>query len=461
MSAQGIRIEDEWIEAVRNWSEPKSVQDIQVFIGFANFYQRFIEGFSRVVAPLTLMLKTTESFGSAPSVLKAEDGVVGGGGDRADETAKNLSKVRNLSKSKISSKSKKSKNDKSEIPTCTNIGVTGEPTFLNPGAGETFNQLRQAFTKALILQHFDPECHIRIETDVSGYAIGGVLSQLTPDQVTSSFELNLAKFKVLTKPNLNQWYPIAYFFRKIIPVETRYKTQDAELLAIVKAFKTWRHYLEGCKHEVLVLTDHNNLRWFIDMKSLSSRQVRWAQELSRYHFRIDYCQSKANKAADALSRFLQQSQAKEDKLRAENTRILHKLQSLLTNASLLGLSTSTKLLPLHWVLICGTHVLLQLRQFWDTFQTELAVEHLYRASIGGIRLWLVELQESDEEARKIKAIGELQEGWQDSDGVLHHQGLPFVPEIIWTELISCHHNDPLARHFDIDKTKKLIGWKYY
>ena len=70
------------------------------------------------------MLKTTGSSGSAPNVLEAEDEVVGDGGNRADKTAKNSSK---------------SKNDKSEIPTRTNIGVTGEPTFLNPGAREAFN----------------------------------------------------------------------------------------------------------------------------------------------------------------------------------------------------------------------------------------------------------------------------------------------------------------------------------
>ena len=74
----------------------------------------------------------------------------------------------------------------------------------------------------------------------------------------------------------------------MILAETRYETHDGELLAIVEAFKTWRHYLEGSRHEVFVLTDHNNLRRFMDTKSLSSRQVRWAQELSCYHFRINY-----------------------------------------------------------------------------------------------------------------------------------------------------------------------------
>ncbi len=70
----------------------------------------------------------------------------------------------------------------------------------------------------------------------------------------------------------------------MISTETRYKTHNQELLAIVEAFKTWCHYLEGCKYKVLVLTDHNNLRRFMDTKSLSFCQVRWAQELSRYHF---------------------------------------------------------------------------------------------------------------------------------------------------------------------------------
>ena len=136
-----------------------------------------------------------------------------------------------------------------------NIGATGEPNFLTPNAKEAFNHLRLAFIEAPILRHFDPESHIRIETDVPGYAIGGVLSQLSLDSHAPS----------------NQWHPVVYFSRKMIPIETWYKTHDAEFLAIVEVFKTWRHYLESSKHEALVLTDQNNLRRFMDIKSLSSR----------------------------------------------------------------------------------------------------------------------------------------------------------------------------------------------
>ena len=40
--SQGIQIEDKKIKVVKNWLKQKLVQDIQVFIGFANFYQNFI-----------------------------------------------------------------------------------------------------------------------------------------------------------------------------------------------------------------------------------------------------------------------------------------------------------------------------------------------------------------------------------------------------------------------------------
>ena len=90
--------------------------------------------------------------------------------------------------------------------------------FLTPGAKLAFTKLWQAFLKATIFHHFDPECHIQTETDVSGYAIGRILSQLTSD-------------------DLGQCHLIAVFTWKMIPAETRYETHDGELLAIIEAFK--------------------------------------------------------------------------------------------------------------------------------------------------------------------------------------------------------------------------------
>ena len=97
----------------------------------------------------------------------------------------------------------------------------------------------------------------------------------------------------------------------MILAKTRYGTHDSELLAIIETFKTWRHYLEDCKHEVLMLTNQNNFCRFMNIKSLGFCQILWAQKLSYYHFWIDYCQGKANRAADALSCFSQKNLDKE------------------------------------------------------------------------------------------------------------------------------------------------------
>lgn len=87
----------------------------------------------------------------------------------------------------------------------------------------------------------------------------------------------------------------------MISAKIWYKTYDNELLAIIEVFKTWRHILKNGKYEIVVLTNHNTLYRFMNTKSLSSRQVYWAQKLSKYLFRIDYHQKKANRTTNALS----------------------------------------------------------------------------------------------------------------------------------------------------------------
>ncbi len=54
------------MEAVKASAKPKSIRDIQVFLGFANFYRRFIKGFSKIAKPLTSILGTTAASPEAP-----------------------------------------------------------------------------------------------------------------------------------------------------------------------------------------------------------------------------------------------------------------------------------------------------------------------------------------------------------------------------------------------------------
>ena len=55
--------------------------------------------------------------------------------------------------------------------------------FFTLRARLAFIKLKQAFVKTSILNYFNPECHICIEIDISGYSIGGVFSRLTSDDL--------------------------------------------------------------------------------------------------------------------------------------------------------------------------------------------------------------------------------------------------------------------------------------
>ncbi len=50
-------MDDKKIHSVVNWLQPTTLKELQCFLGFANFYRRFIRNFSTVAAPLTSMTK--------------------------------------------------------------------------------------------------------------------------------------------------------------------------------------------------------------------------------------------------------------------------------------------------------------------------------------------------------------------------------------------------------------------
>jgi hypothetical protein len=66
ISTTGIRMDPEKVLAITQWAYPDSVKQLQRFLGFANFYRRFIRGFSRIAAPLTSLLKAGKWDGEMP-----------------------------------------------------------------------------------------------------------------------------------------------------------------------------------------------------------------------------------------------------------------------------------------------------------------------------------------------------------------------------------------------------------
>ncbi|MBW0576400.1 hypothetical protein O181_116115 [Austropuccinia psidii MF-1] len=155
VSSEGLKMEQEKVQKILNWPPPRNLKVLQSFVGFANFYHRFIKNYSKKISSLTSLLKKDSRFA------------------------------------------------------------------LNEEALRQFHQLKEAFTIAPILSHFDPALPTIVETDASDYALGAVLSQLSDSGK----------------------HPIAFDSRKLPPAELNYEIHDKELLAIVWALKRWRAFI--------------------------------------------------------------------------------------------------------------------------------------------------------------------------------------------------------------------------
>jgi hypothetical protein len=83
---------------------------------------------------------------------------------------------------------------------------------------KAFVNLKECFTTAPILTHFNPKRQCIVETDASDFALGAVLSQKEDDDML---------------------HPIAYYSRKFSPAEINYEIHDKELLAVVESFTIW------------------------------------------------------------------------------------------------------------------------------------------------------------------------------------------------------------------------------
>ena len=62
ISAEGVYVDPQNIEAIVNWKPPTNVTEIQSFLGLARYYRKFVEGFSKLAAPLTKLTRKEEKF---------------------------------------------------------------------------------------------------------------------------------------------------------------------------------------------------------------------------------------------------------------------------------------------------------------------------------------------------------------------------------------------------------------
>ncbi|KAM4063727.1 reverse transcriptase (RNA-dependent DNA polymerase) [Hirsutella rhossiliensis] len=102
---------------------------------------------------------------------------------------------------------------------------------------EAFQELKRRFCESPVLKQWDPSLPTFLETDCSGYALGGVLSQEGPD---------------------GRRHACAFFSKRLSPAEYNYPIHDKEMLAIMRCLDNWNAELRSCG-PFTILTDHRNL----------------------------------------------------------------------------------------------------------------------------------------------------------------------------------------------------------
>ncbi len=58
----GIHVDPKKIEEVSKWETPNNIKQVESFIGFCNYYRKFVTGFAKIAAPLTNLTRKNNSF---------------------------------------------------------------------------------------------------------------------------------------------------------------------------------------------------------------------------------------------------------------------------------------------------------------------------------------------------------------------------------------------------------------
>ncbi len=119
-------------------------------------------------------------------------------------------------------------------------------------AENAFQSLKASFITTPLLIHVDLSNPFILEMDTSDFASGVVFSQPRED---------------------NFFHLIGFCFCKFFLAKINYKIHDKGLLAIVDAFKEYRHLPKGAQHEIIMYSDHKNLQYFMTTRVLNRCQA--------------------------------------------------------------------------------------------------------------------------------------------------------------------------------------------
>ena len=62
VGAKGITMDRVKVKSITEWPTPERLRDVRAFLGFENFYRRFIKGYSEIIQPITLLMQKAQRF---------------------------------------------------------------------------------------------------------------------------------------------------------------------------------------------------------------------------------------------------------------------------------------------------------------------------------------------------------------------------------------------------------------
>ena len=114
---------------------------------------------------------------------------------------------------------------------------------------KAFRELKEKFTKEPVLAALDLDKKMRMEVNVSDYAM---------------------------ECEDGKWQLVAFISKSLNEMKRNYEIHDKEMLAVIRELENWRHLLEDTKYKFEVWTDHKNLEYFMKVQKLNRKQACWA-----------------------------------------------------------------------------------------------------------------------------------------------------------------------------------------
>jgi hypothetical protein len=102
-------------------------------------------------------------------------------------------------------------------------------------------------------------------------------------------------------PTWQNCRPAGFMSKKFTMAQQNYAVHELETLAILEALMKWEDKMIG--YDIHIITDHKALEFFKTQITLTARQRRWMDYMSRFTFDITYIKGELNKVADCLSRY--------------------------------------------------------------------------------------------------------------------------------------------------------------